>query len=414
MTIVEFYDKTSIENIAGALLCKPEKVIFVGYDTKRMEKSKRIYEDILRNRGIMTELECKSVNRNNLQAILTYLKSVIETNDDCVFDLTGGEDLYLVAVGMLMQKYEGVISCHRFNLQNEKLLDCDMDGNVCATGSFDISVEENINIYGGEIVKDPSCDPYTYDWKFSKDFMDDVEAMWAICKGNPKKNEVALWNIHTETLGEIYKDFGNPDSLELSFDVNAAKSALSYKKKDYVLIPNLLYKLQNKRLISSLSVGETVSFRFKNEQVKKCLTVAGQVLELIVAVKMRALKEKDGSPLYHDVKVGVVIDWDGKYGNEAVKTINEIDVIAMKGMIPIFISCKNGKFKSDELYKLNTVTQRFGNEYAKKVLVTSQLERLEDKRELRARMDDMGIRRIDDVDSILDEQFDADLKNILS
>lgn len=133
-----------------------------------------------------------------------------------------------------------------------------------------------------------------------------------------------------------------------------------------------------------------------------------------MAVKMRALKDKDGSPLYHDVKVGVVIDWDGKYGNDAVRTINEIDVIAMKGMVPVFISCKNGRFKSDELYKLNTVTQRFGNEYAKKVLVMSQLERLEDRRELRARMDDMGIRRIDDVDSILDEQFAADLKNILS
>ncbi|MBE6666392.1 MAG: DUF1887 family protein [Ruminococcaceae bacterium] len=414
MTIVEFYDKTSIENIASALLCKPDKVIFVGNDSKQMEKSKRIYEDILRSRGIATQLECKSVSRNKLQDIIAYLESVIKTNEDCVFDLTGGEDLYLVAVGMLMEKYKGKISSHRFNLQNEKLLDCDMDGNVCATGSFDISVEENINMYGGEVVRDSSREQYTYEWRFSKDFIDDVEAMWEICKGDSNRNEVALWNIHTETLGEIYKDFGDPNSLDFSFDVNVAKSALTHKKKEYVLIPSLLYKLQNKRLISSLSIGETVSFRFKNEQVKKCLIVAGQVLELIVAIKMRALKDKDGSPLYHDVKVGVVIDWDGRYGVDEIRTINEIDVIAMKGMVPVFISCKNGKFKSDELYKLNTVTTRFGNAYAKKVLVTSQLERLEDRRELKARMIDMGIRCIDDVDSILDEQFSADLKNILS
>lgn len=413
MTIIEFYDKTSVENIAGALLCNPEKVIFVGNDRDQMEKSKKIYEDILKNRGITTQLECKSVNRNNLSAIVSYLESVIADNKNCVFDLTGGEEMYLVAVGILMEKYKGIISCHRFNLRNEKLMDCDMDGNVCATGSFDISVEENINMYGGKIVREPSCKQYTYDWNFNKDFIDDVKAMWEICKGDPSDNEVALWNIHTETLGEIYKNFGNPNSLEFSFDVNVAKSVLAYRKKNYVLFPSLLYKLQNARLISSLSVGETISFRFKNEQVKKCLIVAGQVLELIVAIKMRALKDRDGSPLYHDVKVGVVIDWDGKYGEDQIRTINEIDVIAMKGMIPVFVSCKNGKFKSDELYKLHTVTSRFGNEYAKKVLVTSQLERLEDRRELRARMGDMGIRPIDDVDAISDEEFDRDLKNIL-
>ncbi len=39
MTIIEFYDKNAIENIAGALLCAPERVIFVGDKHKKMEKS---------------------------------------------------------------------------------------------------------------------------------------------------------------------------------------------------------------------------------------------------------------------------------------------------------------------------------------------------------------------------------------
>lgn len=48
---------------------------------------------------------------------------------------------------------------------------------------------------------------------------------------------------------------------------------------------------------------------------------------------------------------------------------NEMDVLATAGAIPVFISCKNGSVDSDELYKLNTVAQRFGGIYAKKILV---------------------------------------------
>ena len=39
MTIVEFYDKNSIENIVSTLLCSPDKVIFVGDNEKRILKA---------------------------------------------------------------------------------------------------------------------------------------------------------------------------------------------------------------------------------------------------------------------------------------------------------------------------------------------------------------------------------------
>ena len=45
----------------------------------------------------------------------------------------------------------------------------------------------------------------------------------------------------------------------------------------------------------------------------------------------------------------------------------------MRGLRPIFISCKNGSFLPEELYKLSAVAKHFGGEYAKKVLVTNYL-----------------------------------------
>jgi hypothetical protein len=47
----------------------------------------------------------------------------------------------------------------------------------------------------------------------------------------------------------------------------------------------------------------------------------------------------------------------------------------MRGMTPLFISCKNGNVSEEELYKLNTVAERFGGPYAKKMLIATDLDR---------------------------------------
>ena len=79
-------------------------------------------------------------------------------------------------------------------------------------------------------------------------------------------------------------------------------------------------------------------------------------------------------------------------------TEKEIDVILMKGVVPAFISCKNGIIPGDELYKLNTVAEQFGSEYARKVLVATDMGKAGKSRKYfleRAR--DMGIQIIEDV-----------------
>ncbi|MBQ3004644.1 MAG: hypothetical protein IJD88_01815 [Clostridia bacterium] len=67
---------------------------------------------------------------------------------------------------------------------------------------------------------------------------------------------------------------------------------------------------------------------------------------------------------------GVVIDWDGKLHDEntekVLDTENEIDVLMMHGVIPVFVSCKSSSVDSNELYKLNTIAEKFGGPYAKK------------------------------------------------
>ena len=48
----------------------------------------------------------------------------------------------------------------------------------------------------------------------------------------------------------------------------------------------------------------------------------------------------------------------------------------MRGVIPVFVSCKNGAVDSNELYKLNTVADRFGSIYAKKIIAATYLGKM--------------------------------------
>ena len=407
MTIIEFFDNDSIENIVGALLCKPSKVILIGDKRKQMERARLNYLDVLERHGITTEISVKAVTRNNLQYIVETLENIIIENGECIFDLTGGEELYLVAVGIVMSRFSGEVKCHRFNLKNDTLIDCDADGVLLNVDSFDISLEDNIRLYGGELVTDPEREIYTYPWNYTADFESDIDAMWDICRA-----DVRLWNAQIGALGAVC-DLLSIDGLDVSYDKAIASEVLKRNGEKLVYIPRIMSSLSRKGLINSLSVTDEISFSFKNEQVKRCLTVAGAVLEHAVAKRMRGIKDDNGQPLYHDVIVGAVLDWSGEEG--VFRTVNEIDVLAMKSAIPVFVSCKNGAFDANETYKLTSVAERFGGADAKKVIVTTAIDKLYGKADhLRARMQEMGIRGVENVDEVSDAEFERVLRSLWS
>ena len=391
MVIVEFYDENALGNICGALVCRPEKVILVGSDAERLRDSVDLYTGVLRDNNISTRLEYRAIESNTLGAVVDQLAQIIELcSGACTFDLTGGDELYLVAVGILKERYGQRVQCHRFNLSQNRLLDCDNDGKVPAVSSFDISVEDVITINGGVLVEDSRKLWFTYPWRFSSDFVSDIHSMWSVCREDTK-----LWNLQITSLGVICDMINMPSPLAVSFNQYGAELLLKKNKIKYTISPAILERLETLGLINSLYIGNNVSFRFKNEQVKKSLTTAGQVLELYVAACLLEIKDEYGGPLYHDVKVGAVINWDEENDN-APPIINEIDIIAMQGVIPVFISCKNGVFDVNELYKLNTVADRFGDDQARKVLITSSISNMGSRAtQLIARMEETGIRCID-------------------
>ena len=141
LTAIEFFDRTPVDNIISSLTTVPEKIIFLG-DSKEMRKFESVHRSFLKKRNINIQLESCPIRRNNLNDIVGKLSEIVETEDECVFDVTGGEDLALVAMGIVYQKYRDKnIQMQRLNIRNGVVSDCDNDGYVDNTMAPKLSVE---------------------------------------------------------------------------------------------------------------------------------------------------------------------------------------------------------------------------------------------------------------------------------
>ena len=415
MTIVEFFDGVSIENMASCLAIKPDKIIFIG-ENKPMKKQQQAYLKFIESHGFKVDLEYETINKNSVEQIISVLTKIVEREENCAFDLTGGEDLVLVAMGVVFERYRntGKIQLHRFNVRTGMIYDCDSDGELPDVEQPKLTVKENIMLYGGSMVS-YNGEKGTYDWNIDDDFESDLKNMWEICKVNP-----GLWNSQIGTLSFMAeKSCADAGQLYVSVKRSHIEEMMKNQKNKFVWVYGLIKAFYRDGLILDIVDDEDdISFTFKNEQVKMCLTKEGTLLELMVLLYAKAAQEKDGTPRYNDVVNGVYIDWDSDIHDitdDETDTENEIDVVMMKGLVPVFVSCKNGYVDETELYKLNTVAERFGGPYAQKVLVATYFGKnsVEGHKYFVQRAKDMKIQLIENVHELSEEDFAKKIKNIL-
>lgn len=408
MTIVEFYDSDPIENAVSLLLEGAEKIIYIGYNSKQLKRVIEDYSEIASNKGILVEFDSKTANRNDLLSITTVLENIVEAEKECVFDLSGGDDLYLVAAGIVYERNKDKVQLHRFNVRNGKLSDCDADGNVLQTSFKELSLNEIVKCSGGRIIYDTEEPLTTHIWDFTPDFVSDVEVLWGLCTKNNR-----YWNMMISSIGQntVYK---NDDLLSIEINYNALENSLNNKSVNDNYIKDFFKKLSNCGFIKDLVITEhTLSYKYKNNDIKECLSKAGLLLELFIMIKATALKNEDGSSYYTDALTGVMIDWNDEEIEDRRPVRNEIDVLLVKGLVPVFVSCKNGEVEVDELYKLSTVANRFGGKCAKKVIIAPSIDEMGKKAEYIAeRANEMGIKIIKDFDEFTDGKLNSVLKNL--
>jgi hypothetical protein len=127
----------------------------------------------------------------------------------------------------------------------------------------------------------------------------------------------------------------------------------------------LLRALAEKGLILDLMMDrETVAFRFPDEVVRFWLRDMGSVLELQV---YRACLL---AGCFDDTVLSAVVNWNSTDPKRSAVT-NEIDVMAVRGVQPVFISCKTCEIKTEALNELAILRDRFGGKGSRAVIVTS-------------------------------------------
>ena len=414
MTYIEFYDKTSIVNICSCLTNIPDRVILVGGDRKPIERRKADYRRVFSDRGHNIDFDCRTVNKNSMDDIISKLEEIITLDDEIAVDLTGGDDLMLVAMGIVYERHrtERNIQLHRFNIRSNTIYDCDSDGKTIEKDDLKLSVEENIRIYGGEVVMGAEDgDSGTRPWDITPEFQWELEAMWDACRSN-----ICAWNVQVTILA-VAEQYRQADNDRLTTRVSLADVRKHFEENGgvFAMKRSVLNKLQMAGLITFYYDDDTLLVRYKNDQVKRLLSKAGNVLELKVYTELIALEDDAGNPLY-DAMNGVVIDWDGneRDGESRVDTYNEVDIVAMKGALPVFISCKNGStVEMEELYKLYSVSERFGGEYTKRILIATSIDDTKEYfKHFRQRAKDMGITIIDDFAVCDDKERERVLRSL--
>lgn len=392
MTIIESFEKAPIDNIISALETRADKIIFLG-KKKQMEQSISIYKKLLTAKGIYTDIVMKEIQSNNLDHILDVLTQIVENETDCIFDITGGEDLVLLGFGIIYERYKNTksIQLQRFD--------------VC-TEDYPLDVKELISLYGGVVMPEDPQPMVT-------NAMEEVDKLWALAR-----TDSSGWNRSISYLKEFENKYNRAlDDLEMSWNLKDPKVRVDQYDLKHREVVKLLNEFSHANLILDLKVRpDVISYRYKNAFVKRCLEKAGDALEMKTYFEALTLTEH-GKPYFNDCYVSVNIDWDGMIHplRENWKdTTNEIDLILMRGVTPIFISCKHGKIGEEELYKLNTVASRFGGKYAKKMLIATKLERESptSKKAYMQRAKDMGIFLVPNAGQLTKQEWKELLKNI--
>ena len=199
MVVIEFFSETPIDNMISTLTSHPDKVILVG-QSKIIRKNGKAYEKFLASVGNdTTQIDYCSVIPHDLGNIVTALEKIVMDYPDCHFDLTGGDELAMVAIGIVYERHKDKgIKLHQYNIRTGVVYDCDMDGRVFSSEIPSLTVEQNIILHGGSIVTDTQRAGCTYPWVLDEEFTADVFAMWEICRRN-----CALWNYQITMLAEM-------------------------------------------------------------------------------------------------------------------------------------------------------------------------------------------------------------------
>lgn len=351
-TLIELFDSRPLENVLAADVFRPERVVFLcPEEIARNKYLLNKFNEYFKQRGMETEAVFIESSLYYASKIKNQLGKIDKQYPECAIDITGGTDAALFAAGAYSSESDIPVFTYSrkknrfFNIHNAPFAE-DLHFESC------YKVEDFFLMAGG-----------------------------AMKQGRVDNNEIGRYYSVIDTFFDLYlknkRDWvrfvtwmqrasASSGDGKYSLNVNAQYWQKDKSKGKVKANPVLLKGMENIGLIKDLRIteNEKVSFTFADELARKWLRDVGAVLEIYI------YKACHDAELFNDVQCSCIVEWEGTDPSDKVE--NEIDVMAVKDVIPIFISCKTCSIETYALNELSILRDRFGGETAKAIIVTCE------------------------------------------
>ncbi len=344
-TLIELYDTTPIENVLGTEMFRPKEMILLCppeiEQDRQYRRSLRAYFEY---RKIQVKLTFIPVSMLDAVKIERVLREVLDAHPDCAIDISGGTDAALFAAGAVSGESAVFTYSNKrnafFEIKNApfaRSVSCDvrLDARSC------FLMAGGMLLPGRMDNEDLEFRVYQIEWLF------DIYAKYR-----------RIWNRQISYIQKISS--AEPGKLE-------AEGRWTEKAGDRRVNADadLFRAFAKAELILDLHMDEQgIRFRFPDETVRFWLRDIGSVLELQV---FRACLEAN---CFDDVVLSAVVNWQGGVIQRDSVT-NEIDVVAVQGIQPVFISCKTCEIHTEALNELAILRNRFGGKDSRAIIATS-------------------------------------------
>ena len=388
-TLIELYDERPLENVLGVEMFRPQTVVYVCPDAvasdQLLQKKLRAY---FRHRGQKVELIFYRASVYNTDSMLKLFRRIVSQYPDCALDITGGTDAVLFAAGLLSA--ESPIPVVTYSRRRNRFYDirnAPFAANLYCDVTF--SVEDCFLMAGG------SMRTGRVDNHILSRYLDIINPFFRIYLKHRRE-----WTNCVTYIQRISPS--NPDG-PVSLAVSGSYTVKGERASRISAPEALLEELEQLGFLQELVIRpeESVSFRFRDAQIRSWLRDVGSVLELYV------YKACLDTGLFDDVITSAVVDWEGSGRQDAVT--NELDVMCTRGITPVFISCKTCDVKTEALNELAILRDRFGGKIARAAIVTAEKGGIA----MRNRASELGITVID-LNDLLAGRTDKRLRNMMS
>ncbi len=344
-TLIELYDERPIENVLGTETFRPEETVYICppevYEDRELREA---LENYFQLRGCRVKLSFVPVSLLDAVKVESTLKKVIASREDCAVDISGGTDAALFAAGAVSDSIPVFTYSRKRNTFYE-IRNAPFARSLPCT--VRLNAEACFLMAGGRLL------PGREDNRVLKDKIPQMDRLFRIYAEHRR-----IWNRQIAWFQRVSS--AEPGELD-------ARGPRTVKADHGNVTVNeeLLRALAEEQLIEEPDLtGEEIYFRFPDETVRFWLRDIGSVLELRV---YRACLE---AGVFDDVILSAVVNWHGGT-NKTDAVTNEIDVMAVRGIQPVFISCKTGEIKTEALNELAILRDRFGGKGSRAVIVTS-------------------------------------------